>query len=81
MLGKRIVGVCHFGQFYEAMNAAQHLVTLGPIAVEAIDKTMLDLARAIPMFRPTLQKFVREEPEAVLLVEFDDGDGRRTTRR
>src|SRR5204863_328171 len=43
VLGKRVVGVCHFGQFYEAMNAAQHLVTLGPIAVEAIDKTMLDL--------------------------------------
>jgi FAD/FMN-containing dehydrogenase/Fe-S oxidoreductase len=73
VLGKRLVGVCHFGQFYEAMNAAQHLVKLRPIAVELIDKTMLDLAGAIPMFRPTLEKFVREEPEAVLLVEFDDG--------
>ena len=73
VLGKRMVGVCHFGQFYEAMNAAQHLVKLRPIAVELIDKTMLDLAWAIPLFRPTLEKFVREEPEAVLLVEFDDG--------
>ena len=73
VLGKRLVGVCHFGQFYEAMDAAQHLVKLGPIAVELIDKTMLDLAREIPMFRPTLEKFMREEPEAILLVEFDDG--------
>jgi len=73
VLGKRLVGVCHFGQFYEAMNAAQHLVKLKPIAVELIDKTMLDLAGAIPLFRPTLEKFIREEPEAVLLVEFDDG--------
>jgi FAD/FMN-containing dehydrogenase/Fe-S oxidoreductase len=73
VLGKRLVGVCHFGQFYEAMNAAQHLVKLRPIAVELIDKTMLDLAWAIPLFRPTLEKFIREEPEAVLLVEFDDG--------
>jgi len=73
VLGKRLVGVCHFGQFYEAMNAAQHLVKLKPIAVELIDKTMLDLAWAIPLFQPTLKQFVREEPEAVLLVEFDDG--------
>ena len=73
VLGKRLLGVCHFGQFYEAMNSAQHLVKLKPIAVELIDKTMLDLAGAIPMFRPTLEKFIREEPEAVLLVEFDDG--------
>ncbi len=74
VLGKRVVGVCHFGQFYEAMNAAQHLVTLGPIAVEAIDRTMLDLAREIPLFRSTIERFVREDPEALLLVEFDEGD-------
>ena len=74
VLGRRVVGVCHFGQFYEAMNAAQYLVTLGPIAVEAIDKTMLDLARAIPLYRDTIEKFVREDPEALLLVEFDEGD-------
>ena len=80
VLGKRMVGVCHFGQFYEAMNAAQHLVKLRPIAVELIDKTMLDLARAIPMFRPTLEKFVREEPEAVLMVEFDDGPEENTRK-
>src|SRR5882762_4944540 len=73
VLGKRLVGVCHFGQFYEAMNAAQHLVKLRPIAVELIDKTMLDLVRAIPLFRSTIEKFVREEPEAILLVEFDEG--------
>src|SRR4051812_28623061 len=74
LLGRRVIGVCHFGQFYEAMNAAQYLVTLGPIAVEAIDKTMLDLARAIPLFRDIIPKFVREDPEALLMVEFDEGD-------
>src|SRR5258706_4053126 len=84
VLGKRLVGVCHFGQFYEAMNAAQHLVKLRPIAVELIDKTMLDLARAIPLFRSTIEKFVREEPEAILLVEFDEGadeNARRMSER
>jgi FAD/FMN-containing dehydrogenase/Fe-S oxidoreductase len=80
VLGKRVVGVCHFGQFYEAMNAAQYLVTLGPIAVEAIDKTMLDLARAIPLYRDSIEKFVREDPEALLLVEFDEGDAENEIR-
>ena len=39
-------GVCHFPTFYKAMDAAQHLVTLDPVAVELIDSTMLDLARS-----------------------------------
>ena len=74
VLGKRAVGACHFGSFYEAMNAAQHLVKLKPIAVELIDRTMLELAGEIAMFRPTLKAFVHGEPEAILLVEFDEGE-------
>jgi FAD/FMN-containing dehydrogenase/Fe-S oxidoreductase len=74
VLGKRIVAACHFGSFYEAMNAAQHLVKTGPIAVELVDRTMIELAREIAMFRPTLEKFVRGAPDAVLLVEFDAGE-------
>ena len=45
LLGTRAVGACHFGSFYEAMNAAQHLVKLKPIAVELVDRTMIELAR------------------------------------
>ena len=45
LLGRRAVGACHFGSFHEAMAAAQHIVKLGPIAVELIDRTMLGLAR------------------------------------
>ena len=43
LLGRRAVGACHFGSFHEAMMAAQHIVKLGPIAVELIDRTMLGL--------------------------------------
>src|SRR5215467_8139578 len=74
LLGRRAVGACHFGSFYEAMNSAQQIVRLKPIAVELIDRTMIELARAIPIFRPTLEKFVREAPEAILLVEFGEDD-------
>jgi FAD/FMN-containing dehydrogenase/Fe-S oxidoreductase len=74
VLGRRIVGACHFASFYEAMNSAQHLVKLVPIAVELVDRTMIGLARDIAMFRPTLEQFVRGEPDAILLVEFGEED-------
>ena len=74
LLGRRAVGAVHFGSFYEAMNSAQHLVRLKPIAVELIDRTMIELAREIPLFRPTLDQFVRETPGAILLVEFGEDD-------
>ncbi len=80
VLGKRAVGVCHFGSFHAAMDAAQHLVTLKPIAVELVDATMIELARAIPMFRPTLEQMVRGVPQALLLVEFDDGEDENRRR-
>jgi len=70
VLGKRAVGACHFGSFYEAMDAAQHLVRLGPIAIELVDETLLALANDLPVFQPTLQEFVRGRPAAILLVEF-----------
>src|SRR5262245_12090294 len=74
LLGRRALGACHFGDFYEAMNSAQHIVRLKPIAVELIDRTMIELARRNPIFQPTLEKFVRETPEAILLVEFGEED-------
>jgi FAD/FMN-containing dehydrogenase/Fe-S oxidoreductase len=80
LLGRRAVGACHFGSFYEAMNSAQHLVRLKPIAVELIDRTMIELARKIPIFQPTLERFVRETPEAVLLVEFGEDDHEQNLR-
>jgi FAD/FMN-containing dehydrogenase/Fe-S oxidoreductase len=81
LLPPRMLGVCHFGRFYDAMDATQHIVKLGPTAVELIDRTMIALARDIEMFRPTLEAFVRGEPDAVLLVEFAEDDWAENVRR
>src|ERR1700712_4445456 len=70
----KVLGVCHFGSFYEAMDAAQHLVKLRPIAVELVDRTMLSLGREIAMFRPIIGTAVRGDPDAVLIVEFAEED-------
>ena len=66
----KVLGVCHFPQFYAAMEASQHLVTLDPAAVELVDQTMIDLSRQNPVFRPVIERCVKGEPEALLLVEF-----------
>ena len=66
----KTLGVCHFPTFYEAMEATQHIVELNPSAVELVDRTMIDLARDIPIFAGTVDRFVQGEPQAILLVEF-----------
>ena len=81
LLGRRAVGACHFGSFQSAMEAAQHIVKLAPIAVELIDRTMLGLARDIAMFQPTINAVVRGDPEAILFVEFGEDDPKENFRR
>src|SRR5687767_7511557 len=66
----RVLGVCHFEKFYTAMDLTQHIVKLGPSAVELVDRTMIGLARDIPAFEKAVSAFIRGEPDAVLLVEF-----------
>jgi FAD/FMN-containing dehydrogenase/Fe-S oxidoreductase len=72
----RTLGVVHFPSFYQSMEAPQHIVRLKPVAVELVDRTMIELSRANPAFRRVCEQFIRGEPEAILLVEFagDDRD-------
>src|SRR3954463_712790 len=72
----KTLGICHFPTFYRSMEAPQHIVKLDPTAVELVDRTMIGLARANPAFRPIVERCVRGDPDAILLVEFagDDRD-------
>ncbi|MCS3765283.1 FAD-binding and (Fe-S)-binding domain-containing protein [Bradyrhizobium centrosematis] len=70
VIRNKALGVCHFGSFYEAMDAAQHLVKLKPIAVELVDRTMIALGRDIAMFKPIINAAIKGDPDAVLVVEF-----------
>ena len=54
----KILGICHFPSFQAAMKSAQHLVKLKPVAVELIDRTMIELSREIPLFRKDCRKNV-----------------------
>jgi len=66
----KTLGVVNFASFYKAMESAQHIVKLKPTAVELVDRTMIELARANPAFRPVIEKALIGKPEAILLVEF-----------
>ncbi len=68
----KALGICHFPTFRAAMEAARHVVKLNPTAVELVDRTLIDLARDIPMFRKTVDRFVRGEPDALLITEFSE---------
>jgi FAD/FMN-containing dehydrogenase/Fe-S oxidoreductase len=77
----RVLGICHFPSFYGAMAATQKIVELGPSAVELVDRTMIELSRDIPMFRPVVDRFVQGEPAAILLTEFAGDDPADNVRR
>jgi Fe-S oxidoreductase len=62
------------------MEAPQHIVKLGPTAVELVDRTMIGLARGNAAYRGVVEKFIRGDPDAILLVEFV-GDDRDTPAR
>jgi len=81
VIRNKALGVCHFGSFYEAMDAAQHLVKLLPIAVELVDRTMIALGRDIAMFEPVIASAVRGDPDAILVVEFAEEDQAENLQR
>ncbi|CAM3809256.1 FAD-binding and (Fe-S)-binding domain-containing protein [Polynucleobacter antarcticus] len=70
----KVLGVVNFASFFKAMDSAQHIVKLGPTAVELVDRTMIDLARHNPSFKKTIETGLidpsSQTPEAILLVEF-----------
>lgn len=61
--------VVHFESLVGSMEAMQPILECDPTAVELIDKTILDMARASLEFS-RLTSFIEGEPAALLAVEF-----------
>src|SRR5471032_2833994 len=70
----KTLGVVNFPSFRQSMALTQHIVKLKPVAVELVDRTMIDLAMSNPSFRPVINKALVGEPQAILLVEFAGED-------
>ncbi|MDB5766255.1 MAG: Fe-S protein, partial [Collimonas fungivorans] len=70
----KVLGVVNFPTFYQAMDMTQHIVKLGPTAVELVDRTMIDLSMSNPAFKPVIEQALAGQPQAILLVEFAGDD-------
>ena len=73
----KVLGVVNFSSFHAAMDSAQHIVKLGPSAVELVDRTMIELSRSNPAFRPVIASALLslgQPVQAILLVEFSGED-------
>jgi FAD/FMN-containing dehydrogenase/Fe-S oxidoreductase len=73
----RVLGVVNFPTFQAAMSAPQHIVKLGPSAVELVDRIMIELSLTNPAFRATVAGALIGTPAAILMVEFT-GDDRQS---
>ena len=67
---QKALAIVHFPTFYSAMDLTREIVKLEPTAVELVDRTMIELSREIASFRATVDKTIRGDPDAILLVEF-----------
>lgn len=70
----RVLGAVNFPTLRAAMESAQHIARLGPSAVELVDRSMIELARANPASRPAIERasILRggAPAQALLFVEF-----------
>jgi FAD/FMN-containing dehydrogenase/Fe-S oxidoreductase len=70
----KVLGVCHFPSLHRAMESTRFIVQLGPVAVELVDRTMIELARENAAFAASVRQTIVGEPGAILLVEFAGDD-------
>lgn len=79
--GARALGVCPFPSLASALTAVPRIAALEPAAIELVDRRLLDLASLGSDMAPAIKRLVRGDPEALLFVEFDDGNQVHNTKR
>ena len=71
---QKVLGVCYFESFAQAMELTKEMVKLKPTTVELLDNNLINLAKEIPIYAESIKKYIIGNPEAVLMVEFIDND-------
>ncbi len=71
---QKVLGVCYFESFAQAMELTKEMVKLKPTTVELLDNNLINLAKEIPIYAESIKKYIVGNPEAVLMVEFIDND-------
>lgn len=76
---KRVLDMRHFDTLEKCLTAVQYINRHGPAAVELLDRDLFELGKENPNMAP-LTSWVKGDPAAVLLVEFD-GDTQEELER
>ena len=76
----RALGVCRFANLGRALRAVPKIALLNPAAIELLDKTMLGFIAEHAKSDIQAARLMRGEPEALLIVEFDEDNPVDNTR-
>ncbi len=76
----RALGVCRFANLGRALRAVPKIALLNPAAIELLDKTMLGFVAEQAKSDTQAARLMRGEPEALLIVEFDEDNPVDNTR-
>lgn len=81
----KLLGVVNFPNFQTSMELTKEIVKLKPVAVELVDRTMIELCRANPVFAPVIADALvnvnGQETDALLLVEFAGDDKNQLSKQ
>ncbi len=77
----RALGVCRFAGLGRALRVVPKIVPLNPAAIEVLDRTMLGFVALQANSDSQAARLLRGEPEALLIVEFDEDNPVDNTRQ
>ncbi len=76
----RALGVCRFGDLAAALRLVPKIMVLNPSAIELLDRTLLEFLGAQAGADAQAARLLQGEPEAILIVEFDEENAVANTR-
>jgi FAD/FMN-containing dehydrogenase/Fe-S oxidoreductase len=76
----RALGLCRFGSLSDALHVVPKILLLNPSAIELLDRTLLEFLAAQARQDAQAARIVQGEPEALLIVEFDEDNAVANTR-
>jgi FAD/FMN-containing dehydrogenase/Fe-S oxidoreductase len=76
----RALGVCRFANLADALHLVPKILLLNPSAVELLDGTLLESLAAQARRDAQAARILQGEPQALLIVEFDEENAVANTR-
>ncbi len=76
----RALGICRFGDLAAALRLVPKIMVLNPSAIELLDRTLLEFLAVQAGFDSQAARLLQGEPDAVLIVEFDEENPVANTR-